>query len=84
VLLSASCGAGPTGTTEPEPPAAAPSPAEPTEPAAPPEEQSPQPEPDERPVPRELRFTAPKLGGGTISGAEYAGRDVAVWFWAPW
>ena len=31
-----------------------------------------------------LRFTAPRLGGGTIEGADYAGRDVAFWFWAPW
>jgi hypothetical protein len=37
------------------------------------------------PAPAEvLRFTAPRLGGGTIGGAEFAGRDVAFWFWAPW
>lgn len=35
-------------------------------------------------VPKVLRFTAPQLGGGTIEGADYAGRDVAFWFWAPW
>jgi hypothetical protein len=31
-----------------------------------------------------LMFTAPRLGGGTIEGADFAGRDVAFWFWAPW
>ncbi|HSL66995.1 MAG TPA: hypothetical protein VK977_02415 [Actinomycetota bacterium] len=35
-------------------------------------------------VPRELGFTAPRLGGGTIRGAVYAGQDLVVWFWAPW
>lgn len=35
-------------------------------------------------VPMELRFTAPALGGGTIDGADYAGSDLVVWFWAPW
>jgi len=35
-------------------------------------------------VPKALRFSAPQLGGGTIEGADYAGRDVAFWFWAPW
>jgi ABC-type glycerol-3-phosphate transport system substrate-binding protein len=31
-----------------------------------------------------LDFTAPALGGGTLRGADYAGKDVAIWFWAPW
>jgi hypothetical protein len=31
-----------------------------------------------------LRFTAPRLGGGTLDGEDYSGRDVAIWFWAPW
>ena len=31
-----------------------------------------------------LAFTAPLLGGGTIEGTDFAGRDVAFWFWAPW
>jgi hypothetical protein len=35
-------------------------------------------------VPRALRFTAPALGGGTIDGADFAGHDLAMWFWAPW
>jgi hypothetical protein len=37
-----------------------------------------------RPTPEVLRFSAPKLGGGTLEGADYSGRDVAIWFWAPW
>jgi hypothetical protein len=31
-----------------------------------------------------LGFSAPQLGGGTIEGRDYSGRDVAFWFWAPW
>lgn len=31
-----------------------------------------------------LRFEAPNLAGGVIRGADYAGQDVALWFWAPW
>jgi hypothetical protein len=31
-----------------------------------------------------LDFTAPLVGAGTVQGAELAGRDLAVWFWAPW
>lgn len=30
-------------------------------------------------------FTAPRLGGGSqVTGAELQGKDVALWFWAPW
>jgi hypothetical protein len=35
-------------------------------------------------VPEVLRFTAPRLSGGTVQGASLAGSDVALWFWAPW
>jgi hypothetical protein len=35
-------------------------------------------------VPEELRFTAPSLNGGTIRGADLAGNDLVIWFWAPW
>jgi hypothetical protein len=31
-----------------------------------------------------LDFQAPKLGGGTVNGSDFAGKDVAMWFWAPW
>jgi hypothetical protein len=31
-----------------------------------------------------LDFEYPLLGGGTIRGADLAGKDVAFWFWAPW
>lgn len=31
-----------------------------------------------------LDFTAPKLGGGQVVGSEFVGKDVAIWFWAPW
>ena len=42
------------------------------------------PKPSDAPVPESLDFTAPLLSGGTFRGADYAGRDVAFWFWAPW
>jgi hypothetical protein len=42
------------------------------------------PESNARSVPEVLRFSAPRLGGGRVVGADYAGRDVALWFWAPW
>ncbi|CAN5792516.1 hypothetical protein BH23ACT12_BH23ACT12_19160 [soil metagenome] len=30
-------------------------------------------------------FTAPRLGGGSqVTGSELQGKDVALWFWAPW
>lgn len=30
-------------------------------------------------------FAAPRLGGGSqVTGAELQGKDVALWFWAPW
>lgn len=31
-----------------------------------------------------LDFSAPAVGGGQVVGADYAGRDLALWFWAPW
>jgi hypothetical protein len=35
-------------------------------------------------VPDALRFTAEGVDGSLVVGADYAGRDVALWFWAPW
>lgn len=29
-------------------------------------------------------FAATDLDGGTVDARAYAGRDVAIWFWAPW
>lgn len=31
-----------------------------------------------------LDFTAPRLGGGQVKGSEFANKDLALWFWAPW
>lgn len=28
--------------------------------------------------------TVDAVGGGQIAGEELAGRDLALWFWAPW
>ena len=35
-------------------------------------------------VAKVLDFKAPNLAGGQVVGSEFAGKDVAVWFWAPW
>lgn len=34
-------------------------------------------------APEALQFTAPLVGGGTIDFTQFAGRTVALWFWAP-
>ena len=34
-------------------------------------------------VPDALQFTAPAVGGGEIDFTRFAGRAVALWFWAP-
>jgi hypothetical protein len=34
-------------------------------------------------VPASLAFTAPRVGGGTVDLAQYAGQPVLLWFWAP-
>ncbi|HUH07685.1 MAG TPA: hypothetical protein VML96_07755 [Egibacteraceae bacterium] len=31
-----------------------------------------------------LDFSLPDVRGGQVEGAELAGKDVALWFWAPW
>lgn len=43
--------------------------------------------PEAAPQPADLGpfdFTVPALGGGQIDGADLVGRDLALWFWAPW
>lgn len=35
-------------------------------------------------VPDELDFVAPDVRGGQVVGAELAGQDLVIWFWAPW
>lgn len=37
-----------------------------------------------REVPDLLRFSADRVGGGTVEGASFAGDKLAVWLWAPW
>jgi hypothetical protein len=42
-------------------------------------------EPSTRPEPAPiLGFSAPLLAGGQLEGSSLEGRDVALWFWAPW
>jgi hypothetical protein len=34
-------------------------------------------------VPEALQFSAPLVGGGEFTGADYAGKPTVFWFWAP-
>ena len=34
-------------------------------------------------APQSLNLRAPQVGGGTINLADYAGKPVLLWFWAP-
>lgn len=34
-------------------------------------------------APDALQFTAPLVGGGSLDFTQYAGKTVALWFWAP-
>jgi hypothetical protein len=34
-------------------------------------------------APEALQFSAPLVGGGDIDFTQFAGRTVALWFWAP-
>ncbi|MGQ0678041.1 MAG: hypothetical protein ACT4OM_00015 [Actinomycetota bacterium] len=40
--------------------------------------------PSALPADNVLEFAAPRLGGGQVVGSELAGKDVAMFFWAPW
>ena len=85
------------GSAVDEPAAPAEAPDEPAE-EPPPEERAESPAREEEPaatepegpegptvaVPALLDFTAPAVGGGTVEGADHAGKPVALWFWAPW
>lgn len=33
---------------------------------------------------RLFAFEAQQVTGGTYDGSQLSGRDVAIWFWAPW
>ena len=35
-------------------------------------------------VPEELDFVAPDVRGGQVDGAALAGKDLVIWYWAPW
>ena len=87
LLFLVSCGSsgggyGGGGSAATEPPSATSPPGDPT-PSVGAGSEEPRDEPPHE-VPDELRFTAPRLGGGMIDGAGYAGKDLVIWFWAPW
>ena len=76
-LLAAACAAGDTTAAGPASAPATAAVPDASEPALP----SNGPSAD---VPENLAFTADLLGGGQLAGGDLAGRDVVLWFWAPW
>lgn len=56
---------------------------EPGQAATGPDEVAADPSPDASPD-RRFAFEAPLVEGGTYDGTQLQGRDVAIWFWAPW
>lgn len=76
-LLAAAC-----GREEPPPSPAGEAPA--SAPATPADESEPGEPTPEPPLAAGLDFRLPAVGGGQVVGAELAGRDLALWFWAPW
>ena len=74
VALVAACGDPASSSTEPTTPAVGAAVSAPgTTPAA----------ADHSAVPESLNFSAPRVGGGTINMADFAGKPVLLWFWAP-
>lgn len=74
-VLLAACGGAPEQVTQ-EPTTAAPAATTPAATQAPASEAAPALGP--------FDFTVPAVGGGQIAGADLVGRDLALWFWAPW
>jgi hypothetical protein len=52
--------------------------------AMPAEASEPNPPDPEIRLPEKLDFTLPGVSGEQVEGADYAGRDLVIWFWAPW
>ena len=74
VALLAACGDPASSSTEPTTPAVGAAVGAPGSTTA---------APDHGAVPDSLAFTAPRVGGGTINMADFAGKPVLLWFWAP-
>ena len=74
VAVLAACGDPASSSTEPTTPAAVAAVGAPVSTAA---------ASDRTVVPDSLAFTAPRVGGGTINMADFAGKPVLLWFWAP-
>jgi hypothetical protein len=83
-VLTAACAGSPAPTTQPgaaPPPAPAPPAGDPT---TRPTATAPAPAGPATAVPTGLDFSLPGVTGGTVDGAELAGRHLVLWFWAPW
>lgn len=80
-LLAGGCG---DGAKEPSSTAERAGPASPPAAANSPTTAAPSPGAGQAAVPELLRFTAAGVDGGQVDGSAFAGRDVALWFWAPW
>ena len=89
-VLGAACGgAGGEGQDAAAPATGSPSGSEATSaaPSTSPSAMAPSPAPSsaDGQVPEAFAFRAPALdGSGPVVGANYAGRDVVLWMWAPW
>ncbi len=82
----AACGSAPAATSA-EPSSEPPSTAAPSAAgsSAPPTSSAPRPSPtSSAALADQLDFSLPGVGGGTVDGSTLGGRDVLVWFWAPW
>lgn len=77
MVLFAACGSAGTQETA-APPSVAPAPTGPV-----PSDAAPPSAPASGPTAGPFA-AVPAVGGGEVDGAALAGRDVALWFWAPW
>ncbi|PLS75034.1 MAG: hypothetical protein CYG61_09430 [Actinobacteria bacterium] len=89
VALTASCGGGAAERVATPPEQAVPSTGPAASPAGPigpaPAATVPTAPSAPRPAAAEaLQFTASALDGSKIVGTDFAGKDLALWFWAPW
>lgn len=87
VLVASACGRGGGNSASPAGPSTADTstPADPGASTTAPNGDAPTSAPPAGPaVPEALAFSVAGVDGAQVVGADYAGKDVALWFWAPW